>query len=119
QLAGVVAAVGLIAACGAGAVGSRPASRVPRPQIVSKLIPFGAKRRAETAAYAKRHYGIDRWRLVHPHVIVEHYTASDSFLSTYSYFTSDAPNLGELPGVCAHFIIDRDGTIYRLVPLTT
>jgi beta-N-acetylhexosaminidase len=24
--------------------------------------------------------------------------------------------LHELPGVCSHFVIDRDGTIYRLVP---
>jgi N-acetylmuramoyl-L-alanine amidase len=107
----------VVAACGAGAVSSRPAAAVPRPRIVVKLIPFGPKRRAETAAYARRHYGIDTWRLVHPHVIVEHYTASDSFLSAYSYFVSDAPNLGERPGVCAHFVIDRDGTIYRLVSL--
>ena len=24
--------------------------------------------------------------------------------------------LGELPGVCAHYVIDRDGTVYQLVP---
>jgi len=73
------------------------------------------------AAYAKRHYGIDRWRLEHPHVIVEHYTASDSFLSTYAAFARDTPDpeLGELPGTCAHFVIDRDGTIYQLVRLDT
>ena len=111
----------LVAACGAGAVSSRPAGHVPRPQIVSKLITFGAKRRAETAAYARRHYGIDRWRLEHPRVIVEHYTASDSFLSTYSAFARDTPDgeLGELPGTCAHFVIDRDGRIYQLVRLDT
>ena len=111
----------VLAACSAGAVGSRTTSSVPRPHIVSKLIPFGAKRRAEMAAYAKRHYGIDSWRLEHPHVIVEHYTASDSFASTYSAFARDTPDaeLGELPGTCAHFVIDRDGTIYQLVRLTT
>jgi N-acetyl-anhydromuramyl-L-alanine amidase AmpD len=81
-----------------------------------KPIPFGPARLAETRAYAKRHYGVDGWRLVHPHVIVEHYTASDSFSSAYATFASNAPNLGEQPGVCAHFVIDRDGTIYRLVP---
>ena len=26
--------------------------------------------------------------------------------------------LGELPGVCAHYVIDRDGTIAQLVPTT-
>ncbi|HET7745172.1 MAG TPA: peptidoglycan recognition family protein [Gaiellaceae bacterium] len=93
----------------------------PRPHIVLKPIPFGTKRRAETKAYAQRHYGLDTWRLVHPHVIVEHYTAASTFASTYAAFSSDAPDpeLGELPGVCAHYVIDRDGTIYRLVPTTT
>jgi len=119
RVAGAVAVACLFAACGAQEVGTRPATQVPRPQIVSKLIPFGAERRAEMAAYARRHYGIDRWRLVHPHVIVQHYTASNSFGSAYATFASDAPNLGERPGVCAHFVIDRDGTIYRLVRLDT
>jgi N-acetylmuramoyl-L-alanine amidase len=118
-VAGVFACACMLAACSAGAVTSRSASSVPRPRMVVKLIPFGAKRRAETAAYARRHYGIDTWRLERPQVIVEHYTASDSFASAYAYFSADAPNLGELPGVCAHFVIDRDGTIYRLVPLNT
>jgi beta-N-acetylhexosaminidase len=96
-----------------------PARTVPKPHIVWKPIPFGAKRKAEMAAYAKRHYGIDSWRLVDPHVIVEHYTASESFSSTYNYFYGDTPDveLGELPGVCSHFVIDRDGTIYQMVSL--
>ena len=121
RVAGAVVVVCVIAACGASKVSSRPVANAPRPHIVTKLIPFGAKRRAEMAAYAKRHYGIDGWRLEHPHVIVEHYTASDSFLSTYSAFARDTPDpeLGELPGTCAHFVIDRDGTIYQLVRLDT
>ncbi len=92
-----------------------------RPPIVSKPIPFGPARRAETAQYAKRHYGLDTWRLVRPRVIVEHYTASTTFSSAWNTFASDAPDaeLHERPGTCAHFVIDRDGTIYQLVPLTT
>jgi N-acetylmuramoyl-L-alanine amidase len=92
-----------------------------KPPVVSKPIPFGATRRAETARYAQRHYGLDTWRLSHPHVIVEHYPASDSFASAWNTFANDAPDseLHELPGTCAHFVIDRDGTIYQLVPLTT
>jgi len=92
-----------------------------KPAIVQKPIPFGAERRAETAKYAARHYGLHTWRLTHPHVIVEHYTASTSFTSAWSTFASDTPDveLHELPGTCAHFVIDRDGTIYQLVPLTT
>jgi N-acetylmuramoyl-L-alanine amidase len=93
----------------------------PKPSIVSKPIPFGPQRRIEMQAYSKRHYGFDTWRLVRPRVIVEHYTASDTFSSAYSAFAADVPDseLHELPGVCAHFVIDRDGTTYQLVSLTT
>jgi N-acetylmuramoyl-L-alanine amidase CwlA len=92
-----------------------------KPLIVSKPIPFDAQRRAEMAAYAQRHYGLHTWRLAHPHVIVEHYTANDSFSATWNTFASDAPDpeLHERPGTCAHFVVDTDGTIYQLVPLTT
>ena len=43
-----------------------------------------------------------------PHVIVEHYTAGNSFSSAYNTFAPDTPDveLHELPGVCAHFVID-------------
>jgi N-acetylmuramoyl-L-alanine amidase len=92
-----------------------------KPVIVWKPIPFSAQRRAEMAQYAARHYGLHTWRLEHPKVIVEHYTASNSFSSAWNTFASDAPDpeLHELPGTCAHFVIDRDGTIYQLVPLNT
>ncbi|MGZ4310367.1 MAG: peptidoglycan recognition protein family protein [Gaiellaceae bacterium] len=92
---------------------------VPAPHIVQRPIPFPPARKAETAAYARRHYGLATWRLSHPHVIVEHYTASTTFSSAWNTFASDAPDpeLHELPGTCAHFVVDTDGTIYQLVPL--
>jgi N-acetylmuramoyl-L-alanine amidase len=92
-----------------------------KPAIVWKPIPFGAQRRAEMVQYAARHYGLHTWRLDHPKVIVEHYTASNSFSSAWNTFANDAPDseLHELPGTCAHFVIDRDGTVYQLVPLNT
>jgi N-acetylmuramoyl-L-alanine amidase len=90
----------------------------PKPHIVSKPIPFGPQRKAEMAAYAEKHYGIDSWRL-HPKVIVEHYTGGESFAAAWNTFASNQPDpeLGELPGTCAHFIVDKDGTIYELVRL--
>lgn len=90
----------------------------PKPHIVWKPIPYGAARRAEMAAYAKRHYGIDSF-VLHPRAIVEHVTATDSFSSVWNTFAANAPDpeLHELPGDCAHFVVDRDGTIYQLVPL--
>jgi len=83
-------------------------------------IPFPASRKAEMAAYAKLHYGRDTWRLVRPRVIVEHYTASLTFSSVYSAFAHDVPDseFHSLPADCVHFVIDRDGTIYQLVPLS-
>jgi beta-N-acetylhexosaminidase len=93
----------------------------PKPLIVQKPIPFPPARRAETAVYAHRHYGLDTWRLKAPHVIVEHYTSTTTFASAWNTFAADSPDpeLGERPGTCAHFVIDRDGTIYQLVPLST
>ena len=90
----------------------------PKPHVIWKPIPYGPRRKAEMAAYAKRHYGIHSWRL-HPKVIVEHYTGSNSFSATWNTFAANTPDpeLGELPGTCAHFIVDRDGTIYQLVRL--
>ena len=92
-------------------------SGVAKPRVVWKPIPFGPKRKREMAAYSKRHYGTWEWRLVHPHVVVEHYTGSNCFQCAWNTFASNSPDLGELPGTCAHFIVDRDGTIYQLVPL--
>jgi N-acetylmuramoyl-L-alanine amidase len=88
----------------------------PKPHIIWKPILYGPKRRAEMAAYAEKHYGIHSWRL-HPKVIVEHYTGSNSFSTAWNTFAADTPDpeLGELPGTCAHFIVDRNGRIYQLV----
>lgn len=90
----------------------------PKPHIEWKPIPYGAVRRAEMAAYARRHYGIDTF-VLHPRAIVEHVTATNSFSSVWNTFAANSPDpeLHELPGDCAHFVVDRDGTIYQLVPL--
>jgi len=94
------------------------AAAAPQPTIVQKPIPFPAKRKHEMAAYAKRHYGIDSYRLRDPKVIVEHYTVTSTFQQTWNTFAPDTADaeLHELPGTCAHYVIDKDGTIYQLVP---
>ena len=97
-----------------------PPPAVERPPIVQRPIPFPAKRKQEMAAYAQRHYGIDDYRLSDPRVIVEHVTVTPDFQSTFNTFAPDNPDpeLHELPGTCAHFVVDTDGTIYQLVPLS-
>jgi beta-N-acetylhexosaminidase len=95
-----------------------------KPRIVWDPIPFGAARKAQMAAYVRRHYGSfmkPTWRLNDPHVIVIHYTDGPDFQSTYNTFASDVPDpeLHELPNTCAHFVIDQYGVIHQLVSLGT
>jgi N-acetylmuramoyl-L-alanine amidase len=123
----VVAAVAAMAMVGLAPVALVHAAPAPaeirvtgtirKPPITWKAIPFGAKRKREMAAYSKRHYGTRTWHLRHPKVIVEHYTDGTTFSGAWNTFASNARHDGELPGTCAHFIVDRDGTIYQLVPL--
>ena len=97
---------------------ARPALGVPAaPRIVTDHLTFGARRRAETAAYAARHYGTHTAAL-RPSLIVLHYSESDTYASVRSLFEADQPNRGEEPGTCAHYVVDQDGTIHELVPPT-
>jgi N-acetyl-anhydromuramyl-L-alanine amidase AmpD len=89
-----------------------------KPHVVWKPIPFGATRVAEMRAYAHRHYGL-RTATLRPRAIVEHVTATSTFSAAFNTFAADVADaeLHELPGTCAHFVVDRDGTIYQLVRL--
>jgi N-acetylmuramoyl-L-alanine amidase len=94
----------------------------PRPPITVKLIPFGDTRKAQMADYSQRHYHQHTWKLTAPKAIVLHHTAGANWQSAWWTFANNAaypsiPNKPEKPGVSAHFIIDKDGTIYQCVPL--
>lgn len=124
-LAVVVATLSLLAAGGVSPAGARATTPAPqtvtvgslKPAIVKDLIPYGAKRRGQMAAYSERHYGERTWHLVGPRVIVQHYTTGTTYEGAWNTFASNSTHNGEKPGTCSHFIIDRDGTIYQLVPL--
>jgi N-acetylmuramoyl-L-alanine amidase len=99
-----------------------PSIVVPKPHIIWDPIPFGPERKGQMVAYARRHYGSfmrPTYRLINPHVIVIHYTETPTFQATYNTFAPDAPDseLHELPGTCAHFVIDKSGGIHQLVSL--
>ena len=98
---------------------ARAAQTPPKPRIVRSPIPFGPDRIRQMRRYSTRHYGDGKAKLVDPHVIVEHYTATSSYSSAWNTFARNAPDVEfhERPGVCAHFIVDRDGTIHQLVSL--
>jgi N-acetylmuramoyl-L-alanine amidase len=103
----------------AGADSDRGTVRTGRPRIRKRMIPYGRKRRREMAAYSTRHYGQRTWHLRNPQTIVEHYTDGPTASSAINTFSVDRPDseYHELPAPCAHFLIDRDGTIYQLVPV--
>jgi N-acetyl-anhydromuramyl-L-alanine amidase AmpD len=88
----------------------------PQPAIVQSPIPYGPGRRRQMEAYSKRHYGAASAKL-RPRVIVLHFTANNSYSATWNTFASNAANRGEKPGTCAHFVIEKSGTIHQLVPL--
>jgi hypothetical protein len=114
-----------IARSGAGRPGARTPSAakrhgargtgLKRPPIDRDPIPYGHERRHQMARYSKRHYGRREWHLRDPKVIVLHYTAGPSYRSAWQAFASNAPNRGELPGVCSHFIVGKGGRIHRTV----
>ncbi len=112
---------GVLALLATAALAAGPASPADsiRPPIVQRPIPFGARRKREMAAYARRHYGLSTARLRSPRVIVEHLTVNDSIQATFDTFAPDVPDpeLHELPGTCSHFVVGRDGTIVQFVPL--
>jgi N-acetylmuramoyl-L-alanine amidase-like protein/zinc carboxypeptidase len=93
------------------------ARAIAPPRVRRRPIPFGRQRKEEMRRYSARHYGIDDFRLRDPKVIVQHYTATDDFASVFNTFAPDRPDreLHELPGVCSHYVIDRNGRIYQLV----
>ena len=100
-------------------VAQRPAQPVTvrRPAIVEDHIPYGAKRKRQMARYSGRHYGVRRWKLRNPSVIVLHFTATSTYEPVRNHFASNSPARGEMPGVCTQYVVDKDGTIYELVPL--
>jgi hypothetical protein len=100
----------------------RPAAAVsvPTPAIHQWPIPYGPRRRSEMAAYSQRHYGERTAALSSPKVIVEHFTETAGAEEAFNTFAPDVPDseFHELPATCAHFIVERNGRIDQLVPLT-
>lgn len=92
--------------------------------IVQKPIVFTDKRKALTKEYIKSHYGLDVKNIeITPKMIVLHWTAvmdfEDSFKRLYPELLfsdrADIANASAL-NVSTHFLVDRDGTIYQLMP---
>jgi len=92
--------------------------------IIQKPILFDKERKAMTRAYIAKHYGLHVKSIqIKPKIIVLHWTAvmdlNKSFQRLYPQkLLSDRADIAKASAlnVSAHFLIDRDGTIYQLMP---
>jgi len=82
------------------------------------------KREQLTREYARIHYALDSYRMELPRIVVIHYTAIATAAGSLQVFKPDLlpGHRKELTGhgqvnVGVHFLVDRDGTIYSLLPL--
>lgn len=117
RLLALALAVAVLVPAAPSAAGEPPDPRDVKPEVVWKKIPFGAARKRQMAAYSLRHYGERTWRLDAPQVVVQHFTTGTSLDPAWNHFAANGVHLGERPGVCSHFLIDTDGTVYQLVNL--
>lgn len=103
-----------------------PDAAVPRAAIVEAPIRWSTRREELTLAYRRRHSEREATDLtIEPRVVVLHYTGGGSAKGTRSYMDNveierERPALraAGLVNVSSHFVVDRDGTIYRLQPET-
>ncbi len=78
-----------------------------------------------TVQYNKENYGIDTYKLDTPRIIVVHYTAIDDLDATLNLFKQDniassrdyIKDFSSL-NVGIHYVVDKDGKIYHLMPDT-
>lgn len=83
-------------------------------EIVDKPLPWSENRERLTREYAERHYWLSQTEII-PQAVVIHWTAGATWESAYYTFYDDTRADGEV-NVSSQFIVDRDGTIYRLMP---
>jgi beta-N-acetylhexosaminidase len=92
--------------------------------IIQKPIHFGEQRKRLTREYIKQHYGMDVKNIkIIPKLIVLHWTAVMDFKKSFQRLDAellysdraDIANASAL-NVSAHFLVDRDGKIYQLMP---
>jgi N-acetyl-anhydromuramyl-L-alanine amidase AmpD len=94
-------------------------------EIHPKPIQFDEERKALTREYQLTHYGIDSIE-IDPKMIVLHWTVIPTLAASFKTFypgklPQNSPRRGEIPGdlnVSSHFLVDRDGSIFQLMPET-
>jgi N-acetyl-anhydromuramyl-L-alanine amidase AmpD len=96
-------------------------------KIIEKPIIFDATRTQLSLDYLKRRHNlIQKEPTIVPTMIVLHWTASKTMMGTYNAFNKSIlpssraaiANASSL-NVSSHYLVDRDGSIYQLLPDTT
>jgi len=96
-------------------------------RIVDKPIIFDQERKELTLEYMRDHYGIiQESPTIVPKMIVLHWTVIPTFEKSFEAFENpklpnSRPEIAAASSlnVSSQFLVDRDGTIYRLMPETT
>lgn len=97
------------------------------PGVIKRPIIFDDLRRQLSLQYLSERYGLEQNEpTITPKMVVSHWTVIPTLEATFNAF-----NPSQLPGgrkeimsagalnVSAHYLVDRDGTIYQLLPETT
>ena len=116
-----IAALLLTAAIAASAAQKSAASEF---RIVDKFIRFDQPRIDLTIAYRRAHQDPKASDvIIQPKMIILHWTGSSSMMSTWNYFNQLRAEAGREQlasagdvNVSSQFLVDRDGTVYRLMP---
>ena len=94
-------------------------------KIIDKPIDFSENRVGLTLDYIGDHYSIYPKDIkIEPEIIVLHWTESNDFEKSFNIFKPEKIQYGGIVAhasqlnVSIHFLVDRDGTIYRLMPET-
>jgi len=96
-------------------------------KIVDRPIVFNEEREELTRTYMKERYGLEGEGItIVPKMIVLHWTAIPTLEGSFDAFNDPAITgwrkyVQKASGlnVSSHFLVDQDGTIYRLMPETT
>lgn len=96
------------------------------PDIIDRPITFDDQRKELTLQYLRDRYGLEQDEpTITPKMIVLHWTVIPTFEESFAFFEGpilansrgDINSAGQL-NVSSQFMVDRDGTIYRLMPET-
>lgn len=89
--------------------------------IIQKRIPVTERRIELTKQYTQMHYGFKAADMGKPRIIVLHWTGGGTVETIYNAFYPDVlPSYRDwhkpygAVNISAHFVVDRDGTIYQL-----